>query len=237
MEKELTIIIPAKDEEKYLGSLLGSLVDQDYSYMPATKILVADAGSTDGTRRLAESFKGRLDLEIIPGGIPSVGRNNGAYLASTPYIFFIDADIFVRRTMIRRTLAYLKYRGWHAATTNILCKTGIFLDQAFYFTMNTTARMLSFGTGMFLLFERRKFLELGGFDPRILYAEDVFLTKQLPRNRFGHVPGAVLSPNRRFRQMGYGPLGWLWLKTALNLYNDRFYYRDHRHYWKYRVSN
>ncbi|MDI6854156.1 MAG: glycosyltransferase family A protein [Deltaproteobacteria bacterium] len=236
MQKELTIIIPTKNEEKYLGTLLNSLIDQDYPCMAATRVLVADAGSTDGTRRLAESFKGRLDLEVIPGGTPSVGRNNGAHLATTPYILFIDADIFVRRTMIRRTLAYLKHYGWHAATTNILCKTGIFLDQAFYFTLNTTARLMGFGTGMFLLFERQKFLELGGFDARILYAEDVFLTKQLPRNRFGHVPGAVLAPNRRFRHMGYSRLGWLWLKTVFNLYNDRFYYRDHS-YWQYRVSD
>ena len=46
---ELTIVIPAKNEVKLIPRLLTSLMNQDYSRMSSTRVLVADANSTDGT--------------------------------------------------------------------------------------------------------------------------------------------------------------------------------------------
>ena len=71
----LTIVIPAKNESRLLPTLLESLCQQDYGLMKSTKVFLADAGSTDGTQELAMSFAGRLNIEVIPGGLPSVGRN------------------------------------------------------------------------------------------------------------------------------------------------------------------
>ena len=48
-----------------------------------------------------------------------------------------------------------------------------------------------FATGMFMLFEREKFNQLGGFDERALYAEDYLLSKQ--------VVAATLRHRRRTR--------------------------------------
>src|SRR5512146_893802 len=102
---DLTIVIPAKNEAKLLPRLLTSLSEQDYPQMRNTKVYVADAGSTDGTPEIARRFAGRLDIEVIPGGLPATGRNNGARLAVTPYVLFIDADIeLADRTLVRRAL-------------------------------------------------------------------------------------------------------------------------------------
>src|SRR5271170_4517392 len=49
MDAELTIVIPAKNEVAMLPKLLESLCRQDYAGMRETRVLVADAGSTDGT--------------------------------------------------------------------------------------------------------------------------------------------------------------------------------------------
>jgi glycosyltransferase involved in cell wall biosynthesis len=236
MRPVLTIIIPAKNEAKYIGSLLESLICQDYPAMPDTRILVADAQSTDKTREVVESFRDRLNLEIIEGGLPAIGRNRGAQLADTRYVLFVDADVIVRPYLVGRSLDYLRRYGLHAVTANVLCKSGIFLDEWYLFTLNTFGRFLGFGTGMFLLFDREKFWELGGFDPRIVFGEDIHLTLQVGRKRFGYVPGYVLTDNRRFRKMGYAKVAWLWLRTLFNLFNHRFYYRDHRSYWDHRVS-
>jgi glycosyltransferase involved in cell wall biosynthesis len=236
MRSELTIVIPAKNEAKYIGTMLESLICQDYPAMADTRILVADAQSTDGTRAVVESFRNRLNLEIIEGGLPSVGRNRGAELADTPYVLFADADIFVRPYLVGRSLDYMKRQGFHAVTANVLCKSGIFLDEWYLFILNTLGRLLGFGTGMFLLFDREKFWKMGGFDPRIVYAEDIHLTLRLEPQRFAYVPGYVLTDNRRFRKMGYAKVAGLWLRTGINLYNNGFYYRDHSSYWDHRVS-
>src|SRR5262245_39414952 len=71
---QLTIVIPAKNESRLLPTLLESLCRQEYSQIRSTKVFLADAGSTDGTRELAMSFADRLNIEVIPGGLPSVGR-------------------------------------------------------------------------------------------------------------------------------------------------------------------
>jgi len=74
---ELTIVIPAKNEANLIPRLLTSLMNQDYSRMSSTKVLVADANSTDCTREIVLSFRDRLNVSVIRGGMPSVGRNLG----------------------------------------------------------------------------------------------------------------------------------------------------------------
>ncbi|MEO6981886.1 MAG: glycosyltransferase family A protein, partial [Edaphobacter sp.] len=60
MEAELTIVIPAKNEVKMLPKLLKSLCRQDYEGMAQTRVIIADAGSTDGTVEVALSFRDLL---------------------------------------------------------------------------------------------------------------------------------------------------------------------------------
>src|SRR5258708_20680235 len=74
-QSELTIVVPAKNERKLLPLLLDSLCRQDYALMRSTRVFIADAGSTDGTQLLALSYQYRLNIAVIPGGLPAVGRN------------------------------------------------------------------------------------------------------------------------------------------------------------------
>lgn len=148
----------------------------------------------------------------------------------------MDAYVTIRPYLVGRSLDYLKHYDYHAGTADVLCKSGIFLDEWFLFTINTMGRLMGFGTGMFLLFDREKFWELGCFYSQIVYAEDIHLTLKLEKNRFAYVPGYVLTDNRRFRKMGSVSVAWLWFWTGVNLFNSRFYYRDHRSYWEHRVS-
>src|SRR5260370_36075601 len=77
MGPELTIVIPAKNEVAILPKLLESLCRQDYEGMPATRVLVADAGSADGTVEVALGFRDRLKVEVVAGGGAWGGRECG----------------------------------------------------------------------------------------------------------------------------------------------------------------
>jgi len=232
---DLTIIIPARNEAILLPRLLNSLAGQDYSAMPHTKVYVADAGSTDGTPDLARSFSDRLAIEVIAGGLPAVGRNNGARLATTPYVLFIDADILLDDpTLVRRSVELMQRKKLHCVTTSIRCPQGRGFDRVLYATSNL-AQQLSrlcrpFSTGMYMLFDRARFNELGGFHEGALYAEDYLLSKKVARRRYGIVRGHIVTTNRRFKSMGYLTVSRLFLTTALNTWNDKFFFRDHR-YW------
>ena len=105
MNKLLTIVIPTYNEGKYIARTLYAIAAQ--SGIHKIKIIIADAKSTDNTRTMAEvnGFELGLNLKVIDGGLPAVGRNAGAKLATTPYVLFLDADItFTHRYAIKEAL-------------------------------------------------------------------------------------------------------------------------------------
>jgi glycosyltransferase involved in cell wall biosynthesis len=203
--------------------------------MPNTKVYLADAKSTDRTVTIARGFKNRLDIEVIDGGLPAVGRNAGARRARTPYLLFMDADIeVVDATLIRRAVELMRSRNLHCVTTNICCPSGSVWDRSLYLGNNIMQHLSHlykpFSTGMFMLFDRSRFTELHGFHEGALYAEDYLLSKNVDRWRFGIVSGSVVTTNRRFAKMGHFRLVRLFLNTALHTHNESFFLRDHN-YW------
>jgi glycosyltransferase involved in cell wall biosynthesis len=237
MQAELTIVVPAKNESQFLPRLLTSLSRQDYPHLRDTKVFVADAGSTDSTAAIAElcAAKLSLQLKVIPGGLPAVGRNAGARLAATPYLLFLDADVeLAESTLLRRAMGEMQRRHLHCLTTDIACSDGQTADRILFGLNNCVQRVSRwvspFATGMFMLFEKLEFDQLGGFNERALYAEDYLLSKQVARDRFAVIPGTVMTSNRRFQKMGRGRIAWMFLKTALNSRNSEHFLRDHD-YW------
>jgi glycosyltransferase involved in cell wall biosynthesis len=233
---ELTIVIPAKNEAKLIPRLLTSLANQDYSKMSSTRVLVADANSADGTAEIVLGFRDRLHVNVIRGGVPSVGRNLGAAQAESVYVLFLDADIeLAHPSLVRRAVELAQRKQLHCVTTNILCRDGGWIDKLLYLG-NDAFQYLSrfhhpFATGMFMLFDVKKFRQLRGFHEQVLFAEDYLLTQQVERTRFGIVRGGVYTTNRRFQKMGHLRVGWLFVKTAINYWNQNYFLRDHK-YWQ-----
>ena len=235
-ERELSIVIPAKNESQLLPRLLDSIAKQDYPGLPRTKVFVADAGSTDGTAELAHAFRDRIDVEVIVGGLPSVGRNAGAAQADSRYVLFIDADMELKDfTLLSRTLELANKRKFECVTTNIWCSDGSLMDHLMYigndFMQYVSILVFPFSTGMYMLFEKKRFMQLGGFNEGALYAEDYLLSKQVKSRRFGILRGRVLTTNRRFKKMGHAKIIWMFFWTVLNSFNKRHFLRDHG-YWQ-----
>ena len=60
---DVTIVIPAFNEEKYLASCLDSLVNQKTNLK--YEVIVVDNNSTDRTAKIASSFKNRMNIRVI----------------------------------------------------------------------------------------------------------------------------------------------------------------------------
>jgi glycosyltransferase involved in cell wall biosynthesis len=203
--------------------------------MSSTRVLVADANSTDGTPEIVMSFRDRLNVGVIRGGMPSVGRNQGAAQADTRYVLFLDADIeLADRSLVRRCVEKAQSKELHCVTTNIVCRDCSWVDKLSYMTLDVFQYLSylhrPFATGMFMLFERKKFWELGGFHEQIHFAEDYKLSQLVGRRRFAIVRGGVYTTNRRFQKMGHFRACWLFLWTAMNFWNEKHFLRDHK-YW------
>lgn len=206
--------------------------------MRITPVLVADAGSTDGTSEIVRSFGDRLAVDVILGGMPAVGRNRGAALAMTPYVLFLDADIELADTgLIRRCLEKMQQKQLHLATTSVLCRGGL-TDKALYwgsdFFQYLSCIYKPFATGMFMMFDRKRFHELGGFNEEAQFAEDYLLSQKVARRKFAIVRGGVFTTNRRFQKMGHLRVFLLFFRAALNTHNERFYLRDHKYWGAYK---
>src|SRR6202795_2099848 len=109
---EISIIVPARNEEASLGDCLVSLAAQTGV---AFEIIVVDDGSTDRTREIAQSFaKVRvISPEPLPDGW--TGKNNavvaGAKEARAPWLLFTDADTVHRPGSLARALDEAKTEG------------------------------------------------------------------------------------------------------------------------------
>ena len=90
---EVSVIVPARNEEASLDACLQSLIAQTGI---SFEVIVVDDSSTDRTREIALSFPGvRV---VTPGPLPSgwTGKNNaviaGAHQAQGEWLLFTDAD-------------------------------------------------------------------------------------------------------------------------------------------------
>ncbi len=106
---EVSIIIPARNEELNIGACLESLTAQtDVSF----EIIVVDDGSTDLTREIAQVFPG---VRVISAGNALegwTGKNNaliaGANAARAAWLLFTDADTIHLPGSLARALTEAK---------------------------------------------------------------------------------------------------------------------------------
>jgi Glycosyl transferase family 2 len=109
---QVSVIVPARNEEECLGACLRSLVSQAGV---GFEVIVVDDGSTDRTREIAESFAGVrvVDAGLLPAGW--IGKNNaltaGARLTKAEWLLFTDADTVHRPGSLARALAEAKQQG------------------------------------------------------------------------------------------------------------------------------
>ncbi len=101
MNPKLSIIVITLNEEDYLPNLLEDINNQSYRDF---EVIISDANSTDKTVQIAEEF----GAKIVNGGIPSIGRNNGACEAKGKILLFLDADVRLNPDYLKDSLNYFK---------------------------------------------------------------------------------------------------------------------------------
>ena len=234
MKDEVTIVVPCKNEESYIYYLLDSLKKQ--KGMEGIRILIADC-STDNTRRVIENHKDWLNIEVIEGGPVSVAKNNGAYLVTTPYILFIDADVrFFSNTVIYDTLKQMKVEDLHLIGLNIKCYDTDLRAQLSFSIFNVLNKILSkwipFAVGAYLLTRKDKFYEHGKFPCKYPTSEDFHLSRKYDPKKFKIAKHYFGQDSRRFKKMGYLGMSIYLIKNFL--FKDNYKHWDsidERRYW------
>jgi rSAM/selenodomain-associated transferase 2 len=224
----LSIIVPALREAANLARLLPAL----RAAAPGAEIIVADAGSDEGTREVAMRVAGVTVLTCERGRARQM--NAGARAARGDTLLFLHADTVLPD-------------GFEASITRALTEPGVVagrfdvrLDNPRWpfrmigSLMNLRSRWSGISTGDQALFVRRDVFEaLGGF-PDIPLMEDIELTRRLKRRgRQAALRERVTTSARKWEREGVArTIGLMWTLRLLYACGvsparlHRWYYRN-----------
>ena len=235
MKEKITIVVPCKNEEDYIEYLLHDLKKQNIG---DTLIVIADA-STDNTRKVIRAKKKELGLniKIVQGGPVSEAKNNGAALAKTPYILFIDSDVrFFKDTVIHDAVNIIEKQELDLVGLYVKCYDNDFVAKVGFMMFNGINKLMSpwvpFAIGAFMLTRRDRFEELGRFPCQYQTSEDFFLSKMYDPKKFKLVNHFFGQDSRRFKKMGYFGMARYLIKNFWNRNNKKYWDSiDYSKYW------
>ena len=202
-----------------------------------TRIIIADS-STDNTRKVIESNKGSLNVEVIDGGPVPIAKNNGAKLVNTPYILFIDSDVrFFSNKTIYDSVNELESKNLDLVGLYVKCYDDDVRAKIGFTVFNCINAIMQhwvpFAVGAFFLTRKDKFEELGKFPEKYETSEDFFLSKKYDVKKFKLINHYFGQDSRRFQKMGYFGMAWYLIKNFWNRNNEKYWSEiDYSKYWK-----
>ena len=232
LSKLLTIVIPCKNESKTIDKTLTLLNFQED--IEKVEVIIADSSDDGTTYQLEVRNKDRFNLKIINGGLPSKARNNGANQAKTPYILFMDADMFILDPkLLKESINQMIKNKYDLLTTKVRTTNGKYnyVFRTFDLIQKISKRISPFCLGGFMLLRADTFKKLGGFDEKAKVAEDYLLSKQIESNKFKILNKTIFTLPRRFDDKGIVYMTKLMFKSYINRNNKEFFSNDNT-YWK-----
>ena len=233
MNNHLTIIIPCKNEGKGIIDVVKLILEQT-----DCKIIIADSSDDEGSVLLLHKYASIYpNIQLIEGGLPSVARNNGAKLVTTPYVLFLDADTYIFNPfLLEYCIKTIIRKNYDLVTCKF--KTDYpyrWVYRVFDIVQWFTAFSRPFALGGFMLFKTETFNKLGGFNEEDKVAEDYRLSSKIKPKKFKIVNGYVYTPSRRFDKKGVWYMIKLMWKSWINKNNDNFFKHD-QNYWNEKGS-
>jgi glycosyltransferase involved in cell wall biosynthesis len=203
---ELTVIVPARNEENCLADCLQSLVSQSEERFKLGRdweLIVVDDHSTDRTAEIAHGFAGVTIMEAGKLDAGWTGKNNAIWTAAKQargrWLLFTDADTLHEPGNLQRALheaarhkvGMLSYSPrqivsglWQRSLMPmIFCELALAYPPA---KVSDPAERIAAANGQFLLVEREAYRRLGGHtavSEKVL--EDVELAFLAKRRKVG----------------------------------------------------
>jgi glycosyltransferase involved in cell wall biosynthesis len=232
LSKLLTIVIPCKNESKTIDTTLTLLNFQDN--IDNVEVIIADSSDDGTTYQLEIRNHDRFNLKIINGGLPAKARNNGARLTKTPYVLFMDSDMFLLDPrLLTDAINEMKLNKTDLLTTKIRTTNGKYnyVFRTFDIIQKVSKLFTPFCLGGFMLFKTNTFNKLKGFDEQAKVSEDYLLSKQINPKKFKILNTTIFTLPRRFDNKGILYMMKLMIKSYLNRNNKDFFSNDNT-YWE-----
>jgi glycosyltransferase involved in cell wall biosynthesis len=199
----LSVIVPALNEERHVGSLLSDVLGQ---VRAEDEVIVVDAGSEGGTIPVVGRFPG----VVLMVGSPPVAaeRNMGGRRARGDVLIFLDADVRLPAGFFERFVKEFEERRLDVACPLYVPhrSTPAIRDVFAFFNLlfKAAERLMPSGAGHRIAVRGEVFRASEGFDPSLKF-DDIELIRRLAKGRrFGIVAERVYVSDRRYRKHGAG---------------------------------
>jgi len=232
VNKQVTIVIPCKNEKQGVINVLKLVRRQHLDCL----VIVADSSDDTESKKLLEHYSTHpvFCIKIIKGGLPAVARNNGANLVTTPYVLFLDADVYLKEPdFVSSCIEEMVNGDLDLLTCKFKTVTGKYnwVFRLFDVVQKYTSKKKPFAVGGFMLFKTNTFRDFGGFDDTDVVAEDYRLSMKVNPKKFKIANRYAYTLERRFKNKGVFYMVKLAIKCWLNRDNPQFFKQDHG-YWK-----
>lgn len=208
----LSIVIPTLNEENYLPLLLDSIKKQNFSDF---EIIVADAGSTDKTLKIAQDF----GCKITEGGMPGKSKNCGARVARGDKILFVDADVILPEGFLNESSEEFARRTLGVASFYLQAKNkthNLFFGIFYNFPSRITEKILPQAMNVILV-KKDIHQKINGFDEEIKLGEELYYIRRGKKfGKFGVLKEKIFISPRRFQNDG-------WVRTWLKYFLCQIY--------------
>lgn len=223
---DISIIVPAYNEEKYIGKSLRSIRNQKTKLK--YELIVSDSKSMDGTLKIAKKYADKIIISGRKGVAHS--RNCGALSAKGEILIFIDADTEISPDYLDSvwhkfqndsSLAGLSYAfKFSKRTPSLLFAEEITNDYLIMKSELGWATLPGFNTCIL----KDKFKKIGGYKNFLL--EDAEFSRELlliGKSRYLSCK-KVITSSRKLEQMGL--LGTLRYYLELNLVENNINFME-----------
>jgi glycosyltransferase involved in cell wall biosynthesis len=197
----ISFIVPAYNEELWLGKCLGSIRTAMATLTEPYEVIVVDDASNDATPRIAEQMGART-IRVEHRNIAAV-RNSGAHAALGELFIFVDADTQINQDAVRAALSVL--RSGAAGGACVFEFDGVIplwgrIIHRFGVTMG---RLLVLAGGCFLFCTRQAYAAIGGFSVHLRAGEDLAFVLALKKaGRFVVPKPTVVTSGRKLSVVG-----------------------------------
>ncbi|MCQ2468221.1 MAG: glycosyltransferase [Ruminococcus sp.] len=217
---DFSVVIPAHNEEDYIGKCLKSVRKAAKAVSPQrVQIIVVANRCTDRTAAIAKNYGAEV-LANDEKCIASI-RNTGVKAALGNIVVTIDADSTMSKNSLREIRAMLscgKYIGGGTNPRFDRMSLGIALSSVYILIciLPEIIRARAFLSGAMFWFYKRDFMAVGGFDEKLVSLEDIDFAKRLKKygesrnKKYGTLRKSyIITSSRKFDQFG----DWYLLKN------------------------
>ena len=179
MEKVISFIVPAHNEEAYLGKTLSAIHAAASAVGETYEVVVVDDASTDATADVARKY-GATVVPVQHRQIAAT-RNSGALAAKGERLLFVDADTTVDSRVVADALRAMERGAAGGGATAKFNDAAPLYGPLLLLWINVFMRIAGMTGGAFMFCTRRAFEATGGFDERLFGAEDAAMCWALKR--------------------------------------------------------